>query len=148
MCTTHKLDFLFNHVHQAVQAHPGSIPPVHGAAETLLPCHWISPQSSNLSTPHCTDTPLLTGFPTPTPPCTASLQCGCKCTKCCYASDPTNCTSISMGTCPYDCLERSKTECGIQYSNARQSFFCAIPHPSSWPAVLQVRHWGCFVVFL
>jgi len=43
-----------------------------------------------------------------------------------------------MGTCPYQCLETSKTECGIQYSTARQSYFCAIPRPSSWPAVLQV----------
>ncbi|GBF88379.1 ABC transporter A family member protein [Raphidocelis subcapitata] len=64
--------------------------------------------------------------------------CGCKCTRCCFDGDPGNCTAVSMGTCPYACLEVDASRCGIQYSNARQSFFCAIGHPSSWPAVMQV----------
>ncbi|GBF94154.1 ABC transporter A family [Raphidocelis subcapitata] len=64
--------------------------------------------------------------------------CGCKCTQCCYQGNPNNCTAITSGTCPYVCLEKSTTECGIRYSTARQAYFCAIPHPSSWPAVLQV----------
>lgn len=78
----------------------------------------------------------------PHPPTTAARcpcpQCGCKCTQCCFQGNASNCTAVSMGTCPYECLEKSKTECGVRYSTARQSFFCAIPNPSSWPAVLQV----------
>jgi hypothetical protein len=75
--------------------------------------------------------------PRPAPPLRA--QCGCRCTRCCFEGNPNNCTVVSVGTCPYECLETSKDECGIQFSNARQSYFCAIPRPSSWPAMLQVH---------
>ena len=64
--------------------------------------------------------------------------CGCRCTRCCFEGDANNCTAVSFGTCAYECLETSKTECGIQYSSARQAFFCAVPRPSTWPAVMQV----------
>jgi hypothetical protein len=40
--------------------------------------------------------------------------------------------------CPYDCLEKDKSTCGIQYSTPRQSYFCSIPHSSVWPAVAQI----------
>jgi hypothetical protein len=66
-------------------------------------------------------------------------QCGCQCTKCCYKGDINNCTALATGTCPYDCLGRNKTNCGVQFSSPRQSIFCAIPHTSAWPAILQVR---------
>ncbi|KIZ07740.1 hypothetical protein MNEG_0209 [Monoraphidium neglectum] len=65
-------------------------------------------------------------------------SCGCRCTKCCFEGNKNNCTAVTTGSCPYQCLENSKTECGYQYSTAKQAFFCNIPHPSSWPAVLQV----------
>lgn len=66
------------------------------------------------------------------------LQCGCQCTKCCFNGDRSNCTSVELGTCQYDCLERNKSSCGVQFSTPQQSVFCAIPHTSSWPAILQV----------
>lgn len=69
-------------------------------------------------------------------------QCGCQCTRCCYQGNPANCTSVRSGTCPYDCLARNRTNCGVQFSTPRQSIFCAIPHTSAWPPILQVRGWG------
>lgn len=82
---------------------------------------------------------------TPALPATAALflccfasQCGCQCSKCCYQGNPNNCTSWATGTCPYECLAHNKTNCGVQFSTPRQSIFCAIPHTSAWPAILQV----------
>jgi hypothetical protein len=49
----------------------------------------------------------------------------------------TNCTAVQFGTCQGTCLEKSKTKCGIEFSSARQSYFCSIKHTSAWPALLQ-----------
>lgn len=65
-------------------------------------------------------------------------QCGCKCTQCCFEGNANNCTVTEFGTCPYTCLKKDPTQCGIEYSSVQQSFFCQIAHPSSWPALLQV----------
>jgi hypothetical protein len=69
----------------------------------------------------------------------ADYECGCACVKCCVDGDPLRCAPHSgPGLCPHVCLEQDKARCGVQYSTPRQSPFCAIPHPTAWPAVLQV----------
>ncbi|WIA37022.1 hypothetical protein OEZ86_014006 [Tetradesmus obliquus] len=64
-------------------------------------------------------------------------ECGCQCTKCCFNGDLSNCTRSENGPCPYECKAFNKSACGIQWSKPRQAPFCAIPHTSSWPAILQ-----------
>ncbi|KAF6264708.1 hypothetical protein COO60DRAFT_1482014 [Scenedesmus sp. NREL 46B-D3] len=64
-------------------------------------------------------------------------ECGCQCTRCCFEGDPANCTSMDMAPCPHECQEFNRSACGIQFSKPRQAPFCAIPHTSSWPAILQ-----------
>jgi hypothetical protein len=73
-------------------------------------------------------------------PCCACcpLQCGCQCTQCCFNGDANNCTRMEMTPCPYECKAYNRSACGIQFSKPRQAPFCAIPHTSSWPAILQV----------
>jgi hypothetical protein len=66
------------------------------------------------------------------------LQCGCQCTKCCYGGRKDNCTSLANSTCPYTCLERNNSNCGLQFSVGTQVAFCDMQHPSAWPAVIQV----------
>jgi len=68
----------------------------------------------------------------------ADYECGCACTRCCVDGDPARCQPQPTGVCPHTCLATDKTRCGVQFSTARQSPFCAIPHPTAWPAVLQV----------
>eukprot|EP00882_Tetradesmus_deserticola_P013381 GHRQ01014206.1.p1 GENE.GHRQ01014206.1~~GHRQ01014206.1.p1 ORF type:complete len:323 (+),score=58.27 GHRQ01014206.1:307-1275(+) len=64
-------------------------------------------------------------------------QCGCQCTRCCFEGDPSNCTSIAQGTCPYECLQRNKSHCGVAFSTPTQYPFCDLDHTSSWPPILQ-----------
>jgi hypothetical protein len=103
---------------------------VHGLGRSImgLDCEYTQPADAKATAEHAP-------FPFRPPP----SQCGCQCTKCCYQGNTNNCTAISSGTCPYDCLARNKTNCGVQFSTPRQSIFCAIPHTSAWPAILQVR---------
>lgn len=53
-------------------------------------------------------------------------------------------------TCPYTCLERNSSNCGVQYSAGTQLAFCDIPHPSTFPAIVQVcagaAYWSCVLV--
>ncbi len=53
------------------------------------------------------------------------------------------CAPVASGPCPgdlgYTCLKTDKNTCGIQFSLPQQAQWCAVPQPSSWPAVLQVR---------
>jgi hypothetical protein len=70
--------------------------------------------------------------------CLWRLQCGCQCTQCCFNGDLNNCTRMEMAPCPYECKAVNRSACGIQFSKPRQAPFCAIPHTSSWPAILQV----------
>jgi hypothetical protein len=73
----------------------------------------------------------------------ADYECGCACVKCCVDGDPARCAPhVGAGVCPHVCLEQDRTRCGVQYSTPRQSPFCAIPHPTAWPAVLQVPSQG------
>ena len=37
-----------------------------------------------------------------------------------------------------DCNQYDDTMCGFEYSNSGQAAFCAVPQPSSWPALMQV----------
>ncbi|KAF8065710.1 ABCA3 [Scenedesmus sp. PABB004] len=67
----------------------------------------------------------------------ADYECGCQCTRCCFNGDAGNCSAVQAGTCPFSCLETNRSACGIQFSTPQQSVFCAIPHTSSWPAILQ-----------
>jgi hypothetical protein len=69
-------------------------------------------------------------------------ECGCQCTRCCFQGNPNNCSSVARGTCSFECLERNRSACGVQFSTPRQSIFCAIPHTSAWPPILQVRWCG------
>jgi hypothetical protein len=54
------------------------------------------------------------------------------------------CGPIASGACPeefgYTCRKKDDSKCGIQFSSPSQAQWCAVPVPSSWPAVLQV---GC-----
>jgi hypothetical protein len=71
------------------------------------------------------------------------VQCGCQCTRCCFNGDPSNCTSITQGTCPYECLQHNKSHCGVAFSTPSQYPFCDLDHTSSWPAILQVKLQQC-----
>lgn len=37
-----------------------------------------------------------------------------------------------------DCNQYDDTMCGFEYSNSGQAAYCAVPQPSSWPALMQV----------
>jgi ABC-type multidrug transport system ATPase subunit len=68
-------------------------------------------------------------------------RCGCFCLNCCTTIDGIeNCRAPIDGFCfdPSECKEEDKNTCGLVYSNADQSNFCAIPNPSIWPALYQV----------
>lgn len=79
-------------------------------------------------------------------------QCGCFCLSCCTSDingdATTNCTAPADGYCTYPdiCTQTDPTRCGLSYSNADQSNFCAIPNPSIWPAIFQVPSPG-FLAF-
>lgn len=57
---------------------------------------------------------------------------------CCFNGDQSNCTSLSSGICPYTCLERNISACGVEFSTGKQAAFCEILHTPSWPPILQV----------
>lgn len=37
-----------------------------------------------------------------------------------------------------DCNQYDTTRCGFAYSDSGQAAYCAVPEPSSWPAMMQV----------
>lgn len=146
-CSTGKLmcgdkGVLLYHLVECIVLRPACNVAAYTGSDTvqhLLNWHHRSPQLLISAQAQLLTMPLT---PPLIPPPPTHTQCGCQCTKCCYQGDTNNCTSISRGTCPYDCLARNKTNCGVQFSTPRQSIFCAIPHTSAWPPILQVGG-GC-----
>lgn len=71
-------------------------------------------------------------------------QCGCYCYSCCSTNLTTNVYSCrdNSGENPCesweDCQSYDDSRCGIGYSSAYQAIYCAIPDPSTWPALLQI----------
>jgi hypothetical protein len=49
---------------------------------------------------------------------------------------------MDSSSCPYTCLAYNNRNCGLQFSVGTQVAFCDIPHPSAWPAIVQVRGWA------
>jgi hypothetical protein len=79
----------------------------------------------------------------PFPPWPAPVpQCGCRCLSCCAdEEDPATCRAPTEGdpcTLPNVCVERDETDCGLQYSDGDNAFFCEVTSPSIWPALMQV----------
>ncbi|GFH06333.1 ABC transporter domain-containing protein [Haematococcus lacustris] len=67
------------------------------------------------------------------------------------------CSPLNNGPCSssdgFSCRATDKNLCGIQFSTAFQSQFCAVPKASAWPALLQVpatraraKPWGALRV--
>lgn len=72
-------------------------------------------------------------------------RCGCLCLSCCTdtidgtkechdATDANPCLPGSYA----DCTAYDTTRCGFEYSDSGQAAYCAVPQPSSWPALMQV----------
>lgn len=72
---------------------------------------------------------------------TPDNKCGCLCTECCSsASGVEVCRAAGADTrCAPDetCKTYDTTRCGLEYSDSMQANWCAIPSPSSWPALMQ-----------
>lgn len=72
---------------------------------------------------------------------TPDNKCGCLCTECCSsASGVEVCRPAgadSRCTPAETCKTYDTTRCGLQYSDSQQANWCAIPSPSSWPALMQ-----------
>ena len=75
-------------------------------------------------------------------------KCGCLCLRCCDEVDGEEVCRDATQDAPcisgaYDsCALYDETQCGIQYSNARQLVWCQIESPSIWPPVAQVPSVG------
>lgn len=79
------------------------------------------------------------------------MQCGCECIRCTisdrqtfeqlYTSDdPTICNFNEDDSLFTDCLTRSATNCGIEYSDPWQIENCEIPQPPRWPPLFDLKN--------
>mmetsp|Transcript_12375 Transcript_12375/g.35287 ORF Transcript_12375/g.35287 Transcript_12375/m.35287 type:complete len:983 (+) Transcript_12375:143-3091(+) len=75
-------------------------------------------------------------------------KCGCLCLSCCDTIDGVETCREATADNPcisgqYDsCTLYDENQCGVEYSNARQTVWCAIDSPAIWPPVAQVPSVG------
>lgn len=68
-------------------------------------------------------------------------KCGCLCVECCDEDDDYICrTAPPENQCgPKEkCKTYNDDVCGLQFSDPDQVGFCEIPHPASWPPVMNI----------
>jgi len=73
---------------------------------------------------------------------TPDNQCGCLCLRCCNTTAGNNTCRDATADTPCvkgeDCDLYDETQCGFQYSSAKQAGFCPVASPSIWPGLIQV----------